>query len=332
VTLRAMMWLDLLKFVRSGVGDNMDRRAIVGAMAAGGLVAAARSIDGQVSAPTATAQTTAAQTPRARIDGETVYFPSLDGTKLVGFLFKPTRPRPGPSAAMVLLHGRAGPYSSLANGRYDIATLSRRHLLWSRLWAERSSFALVVDSFGPRGFPAGFAAGTHNERPSQIDEITVRPLDAYGALQYLASRRDEIDPGRIGLQGWSNGGSTVLAAMAVGTLSTIGIAPSAGFRAALAFYPGCGLGNRFRGGYVTYAPVRILIGTADEEVSPEVCERLVENSRADGSDIVISTYLQATHDFDDPGARRQNVAANATAAAAAKAEALAFMTQHLGFS
>ena len=41
---------------------------------------------------------------------ETVYFMSRDrGTRLVGYLFKPQTP--GPHPAIIMLHGRAGPYS-----------------------------------------------------------------------------------------------------------------------------------------------------------------------------------------------------------------------------
>jgi dienelactone hydrolase len=259
---------------------------------------------------------------------ETVRFPSLDGTMLVGYMFKPSASRPGPSPAVILLHGRAGPYSSLAKGRFDASTLTQRHLLWSRYWAGRGAFALLVDSFGPRGFAAGFAAGTHDDRPAQLNEVTVRPLDAYGGLKYLASRKD-MDAGRIGLQGWSNGGSTVLATMAVATLRAAGLPASSGFRAALAFYPGCGLENRFRDGYEAYAPVRILIGTADEEVSPERCQQLIEGSRRAGNEVALTMYPNATHDFDDPGRRRQSVAANVAAATDAMGQAGAFLGRYL---
>ena len=259
---------------------------------------------------------------------ETVRFPSLDGTMLVGYLFKRSALRSGTAPAVILLHGRAGPYSSLARGRYDASTLTQRHLLWSRYWSGRGAFALLVDSFGPRGFPAGFAAGTHDDRPAQLSEVTVRPLDAYGALKYLASRKD-LDAGRIGLQGWSNGGSTVLATMAVATLRAAGLPPSSGFRAALAFYPGCGLEDRFRDGYAAYAPVRILIGAADEEVSPEKCQQLVETGRRAGQDLALTLYPNATHDFDDPGRKRQSVAANAAAATDARGQASDFLGRYL---
>jgi carboxymethylenebutenolidase len=260
---------------------------------------------------------------------DTVHFPSRDGrTNLVGYLFRPRARRPGPAAAMVHLHGRRGPYSILAHGRYDATTLTERHLFWARFWAARGCFVLIVDSFAPRGFPEGFAAGTHAQRPAEINEVAVRPLDAYGGLQFLARHR-EIDPARIGLQGWSNGASAALAAMANPTLQSVGLKRDAGFRAALAFYPGCGLNGAYRDGYAVYAPVQILIGTSDEEVSPQSCEALVRDNRRAGNEIALTLYPKATHDFDDPGQRHQRVAANAAAFADATAKAQAFMAQHL---
>jgi dienelactone hydrolase len=295
----------------------MHRRSVVVGIAVNALALPAGSMSGRAAAP---------QVP------ETVAFPSLDGhTKLVGYLFAPVPRRPGPAPAVVLLHGRGGPYSILAEGRYSAATLSKRHVMWASFWAERGCYALVVDSFGPRGLAAGFAAGTHAERPPEIDEVTVRPLDAYGALKYLTGRKRDIDPGRIGLQGWSNGGSAALATMATSTLQSVGLAAGAGFRAALAFYPGCGLEDKFRSGYAAYAPVQVLIGTSDEEVSLESCELLVKGSGRSGNAIAMTVYPKATHDFDDPGEKRQSVAANAAAVADAMPKAAAFMGQYLRF-
>jgi dipeptidyl aminopeptidase/acylaminoacyl peptidase len=57
-----------------------------------------------------------------------VTFASADGqTSLVGYVFNPEGPHAARSPAVVMMHGRAGPYSSLANGRYDATTLSQRH-------------------------------------------------------------------------------------------------------------------------------------------------------------------------------------------------------------
>jgi dienelactone hydrolase len=298
------------------MGVIMNRRSFMLGLSASGLAMSAAGAPGFAA-------------PMGELP-ETVYFPSLDGhTKLVAYLFKPLRRGPGPAPAMVLLHGRAGPYSSLANGRFNASTLSKRHVQWARFWADRGCFSLVVDSFGPRGLAGGFAAGTHDQRPAEINEVTVRPLDAFGGLQFLAKHKTEIDPTRIGLQGWSNGGSATLAAMASSTLKTVGMPASAAFRAALAFYPGCGLDDHFRDGYATYAPVQILIGTSDEEVSPQSCEMLVQDNRHLGSNLGITIYPRATHDFDDPGTKRQSVPANATAFADSMTRGAAFMGQHL---
>ena len=45
---------------------------------------------------------------------DTVFFPSADGsTEIVAYLFKPETP--GPHPAVVMLHGRGGPYSANVN-------------------------------------------------------------------------------------------------------------------------------------------------------------------------------------------------------------------------
>ena len=197
---------------------------------------------------------------------------------------------------------------------YDATTLTRRHVMWARFWAERGAYALVVDSFGPRGLAAGFAAGTHAERPPEVDEVTVRPLDAYGALRFLARQRGIIDPARIGLQGWSNGGSATLATMSDASPCITVPTPATGFRGALVFYPACALKGQFPDGIKPYAPVRVFQGSADEEVSPKRCAELVAKSRAHGGDIEFQLYPDATHDFDDPGTDRRSVPANVAAA------------------
>ncbi len=254
-----------------------------------------------------------------------VTFPSADGrTMLVGYLYLPAKRR-APAPAVVMMHGRAGAYSSLADGRYDATTLSQRHRAWGELWASQGYVALLVDGFGPRGYAQGFPRFSYDLRPAELDEVTVRPLDAYGALAYLRQRRD-VDGNRIGLQGWSNGGSATLATMATDAPGRNG----AGFRAALAFYPACRLKDHFESGYRPYAPVMVLHGTADEEVSPKVCADLVARSRAENGAIDIKLYPGATHDFDDPGRKRQSVDANAAAQQDAIARALRFFAERLG--
>jgi carboxymethylenebutenolidase len=255
----------------------------------------------------------------AEVLPERITFQSADGhTELVGYLFVPAD-RGAARPAVVMMHGRAGAYSTNAKGRYDATTLSRRHVAWGELWADHGYVALLVDGFGPRGYVQGFPRFSYEARPAELDEVTVRPLDAYGALAWLRTRSD-VAPDRIGLQGWSNGGSATLAAMETRAPGRTEM----GFRAALAFYPACGLKGRFEDRYLPYAPVQVFHGTADEEVSPGRCGRLVERSKAEGGAIEIRFYPGATHGFDDPGNKRQSIAANAAATDDAVQRALQF--------
>jgi carboxymethylenebutenolidase len=242
---------------------------------------------------------------------------------LVGYVFKPQGPHPARVPAVVMMHGRAGPYSSLAKGKYDATTLSERHRQWGQVWAQQGYLAVLVDGFGPRGYPQGFPRFSYDQRPESLNEVTVRPLDAYGALAYLRARNDVL-AARVALQGWSNGGSATLATMSEATPALKSPTPTTGFRGALAFYPACGLKGQFEDGVVPYAPVRVLMGSADEEVSPRVCSAMVDKGRARQGDITIKLYPDATHDFDDPGTNRQQVPANVAARRDGMADAVGF--------
>jgi len=262
---------------------------------------------------------------------ERVSFASADlGTALTGYLFKPANPAGSRLPAVVMMHGRAGAYSERANGVFDATTLSLRHKAWGREWADTGYLALLVDGFGPRGYPQGFPRFSYDSRPDALSETTVRPLDAYGALAYLRSRSDVIAD-RIGLQGWSNGGSATIATMALDAPGITQPSPQTGFRAALAFYPGCGLKGLFdQKPFRPYAPVLLLHGTADEEVSYKRCMNLAERSREAGGDIEIKIYPGATHSFDAPTRKRQSNDANATATEDAIERALRFFARYVG--
>jgi len=260
-------------------------------------------------------------------DPRTVHFMSEDGhTKLVGYLFEPAGG--GRHAAVVMLHGRAGPYSSLAKGVYTAATLSRRHKVWGEFWAGQGFVALLVDSFGPRGYPGGFPQGSYEDRPAEVSEQTVRPLDAYAALHFLRERRDVVGD-RIGVQGWSNGGMTVLVTMGDRAPGIDHPTPQTGFRAAVAEYPGCGM-DAIKGAYHSYSPVLIMIASADKEVSPKRCEDFARRARAAGSDLEPIVYEGAEHNFDDPGKTKQSNPANRRATADAMQRAQEFFRKQLG--
>lgn len=238
---------------------------------------------------------------------KSVHFPSEDNqTTLIGYLFEPESG--GRHPAVVMLHGRTGPYSALANGVYTAETLSKRHREWGGFWAQRGYVALLVDSFGPRGYPAGFPAGSYEDRPPAVSEQTVRPLDAYGALRYLRGRRNVVSD-RIGVQGWSNGAMTVLVTMSRNAPGIRNPTPENGFRVALAEYPGCGM-EAIRGDYRPYAHLLIMVASADEEVSPKICEEFAARAKGRGADLQLVVYQGAEHNFDDPGKKKQSNPAN----------------------
>lgn len=254
---------------------------------------------------------------------QTVRFPSSDGkTTLTGYLYDPFGA--GPHPAIVLLHGRAGLYSSRVNAACtqvgpaipspcDADALTARHRAWTAYWVARGYVVLLVDSFGPRGVAHGFGRYTHGlpERDA-VNELTVRPLDAEGALQWLATR-SEVDVRRIMLQGWSNGASTALNVMQRQAARPAGDGPS--FAAALVFYPGCGRQALLSSHPEFDKPVQVLLGSADDEVSPQTCQRVLRQAIPirQAPAPVVKLYAGATHDFDDPGRAHQSVQANRAA-------------------
>ena len=108
--------------------------------------------------------------------------------------------------------------------------LSRRMRDYAALFNRAGFHALVVDSLTPRYEVEICTQRAGARRVTQAN----RRLDALGALAYLADRPD-VYAQRIGLVGWSNGGSAVLAAT---NLRHPGVAAARTRPAfAVAFYP-----------------------------------------------------------------------------------------------
>lgn len=267
---------------------------------------------------------------------ETVRFPSRDGkTELTGYLFKPDSA--GPHAAVVMLHGRGGPYSSLKPGVVAADNLTARHRMWGEFWAARGYVAVHVDSFGPRDYAEGFAKHSYGSRPARVSEQTVRPLDAYGALDYLRTRKDVIAE-RIGVQGWSNGGMTLLWAIGqnpprvapemADRVRLAPPAPASDFRAAIAQYPGC-TAQRDQADYLPYAPLLLLVASDDDEVSPQGCAALAGKLKQRSVEVEFVMYQGAHHTYDDPGKTKQNHAPNKAAMEDTMWRAETFFARHL---
>ena len=220
----------------------------------------------------------------AQVTPEAVTFDGgADSPRLTGYLYRPDAAGPGP--AVILMHGCSG----LHNKRGE---LTRSNAAWGEWLAVRGYTALFVDSFGPRGYRE---ICTLSPRP--ILPQRERVADAYAALAHLA-RSVDVDASRVFLIGWSNGGMAVLNVID-------GSRPGRGFRAAIAYYPGCAELNRRSAQYKTYAPLLILAGGADDWTPPGPCRELLERSRQQGAPTSIVVFPGAHHAFDRIGVAKR---------------------------
>ncbi|MCW5604994.1 MAG: dienelactone hydrolase family protein [Burkholderiales bacterium] len=219
---------------------------------------------------------------RAAYLTEWVEFPALkefngESVELSALQFRPQGP--GPFPAVVLMHGCSGMYTPSG---YVTASYRRR----AEMLVEAGYVALLVDSFRPRGH---WSICALQKRP--ILESRERMQDAYAARQWL-NRQPYVATGRVGLMGWSNGGTGTLHAMR----ETNRMEP--GFRAAIAFYPGCRTLSRAKMPYRPYAPLLLLVGEADDWTPAEPCRQLAEIARTAGAPFELVTYPDAHHSFD----------------------------------
>jgi dienelactone hydrolase len=98
------------------------------------------------------------------------------------------------------------------------------------------------------------------------------------------------------LLGWSNGGSTVLAATnrRVGEVAAAPVVA----RAAVAFYPGCEA--ELRRGYEAVSPLLMLVGGSDDWTPAQPCRDLAAAAAPD-SPVQLVAYAGAYHGFDGEG-------------------------------
>jgi dienelactone hydrolase len=194
-----------------------------------------------------------------------------------------------------------------------------------RSWAARlvgwGYAAVIVDSFGPRGL--------HSicERPDALLSA-VAAQDTFNAAIYLRTLPD-IQADRIGVIGFSHGGSTALwAAIAEQIPADRGGRP---FQAAVAYYPGCS-GGKIVSPFAT--DVLILIGKDDAVTTADRCLKTVAARANQALPPTIKVYPGAVHAFDIGGVPRPSplgymFGGNAEAAADSFAMTKAFFDARL---
>jgi dienelactone hydrolase len=249
-------------------------------------------------APAAFAQ----EQPRDNRALDTVQFASLDGTtNLTAYLGRHEGNAPRP--AVVLMHGCSG----LRNAQGRIIPLYRG---WMRALFAAGYDVLTVDSAASRGFGQTCTRG-----PQRITMLRDRPKDAYAALQYLQSR-PQVQPDRIALMGWSQGGAIVLLSIndkSIGRPEGL----SHDFATAVAFYPGA-CADQWQSkpwtrvephGWTTKTPLLVLLGAADTWTPLAPCERFLDEAKARGNPVELKIYPNAVHAFDAPNLPRTELPA-----------------------
>ena len=216
---------------------------------------------------------------------QAVQVPSLDapaGTAVVLPAHWFAAPATGESRpALLLMHGCSG----VRDGQGSLA--ERYTELAGRLNA-LGVHALVTDSFAPRGEGSICTQAAGLRRVTQLH----RRRDALGALKWLAAQPG-VDPRRLGLLGWSNGGSSVLAALnrRHPEVAAAPVQPSL----AVAFYPGCQ--SEAQRGFEPTAPLLMLLGELDDWTPAAPCKALAQAATR-GPAVQWESYAGAYHGFD----------------------------------
>ena len=201
--------------------------------------------------------------------------PGAETASIWGYLALP--PGTGRVPAMVLMHGSSGlnsgsrvHYSELLN-RYGIA-------------------AFYVDSFTGRGL-------TSSVRDQAVLSITDNTHDAFVALRLLR-QHPRIDPARIGVMGFSRGGSVSRASAQRDSFPQFR-REGLNFALHVPYYPGCNFGLAAP---TTGAPMLFLLGGADNWTRAEHCSDLVTHLRKTNPRIEVKVYPGAHHAWDAPAA------------------------------
>ncbi len=252
----------------------------------------------------------------------------VDDKKIPAILYLPqniTYPIP----AMVILHGSGGLWKNDVVG----GDLTPHFDVWADSLAKIGIASIFVDSYSPRGI-----VEFHEVPPPDNAVVSaeyVRPKDAYAAMQVLKKISDKnqkslIIPNKIGLMGFSHGGTTTISSLADANKMTThtnwtelnnGVSYSCpspvnhskfgDFSFGIAYYPGTAMYHYYGNIedetciYINYAPLLILAGGLDPLYTNGEPDFLVRQTRANGAssnsnnEIELQAFPNAAHSFDE---------------------------------
>ena len=201
--------------------------------------------------------------------------PGAETAAIWGYLALP--PGAARVPAMVLMHGSSG---LNAGSRVHYSELLNRHGI----------AAFYVDSFTGRGIGSSV-------RDQAVLSYGDNTRDAFVALRLLR-RHPRIDPARIGVMGFSRGG-TVSWSAAIRDYYAQFRRERLGFALHVPYYPGCNFGPAAA---TTGAPILFLLGGADNWTRAEHCVDFVRHLQRTNPRIEYKIYPGAHHAWDSPAA------------------------------
>ena len=209
-----------------------------------------------------------------------------------------------PTGAVVVLHG--------CNG------VGPHYREWARRLAGWGFAALLIDSFGPRGFKEVCNRG-------RLVPPEAQARDGFDGAAFLRAA-PEVRAARVGVIGFSHGGWAVLKAVLAGLVRR---PDEPAFAAAVAYYPGCEPPAS-----ALETDTLILIGDADDWTPAARCARWCDAVQTNGHVLQMRTYPGARHAFDAPSPPHSfaghYIGQDPAAMADSLAETQAFFSERLG--
>jgi len=192
-------------------------------------------------------------------------------------LLLPEKHGDGRLPAMIVMHGSGG--------------VRERERNYAREFNSLGVAAVIVDSFSPRGVKST----VRDQSPVSSYDMVV---DAANTLKAL-TKRPEIDPARIGMIGFSKGGTVVIKSALRRYMEPLA-AGETRFALLIAMYPWCGdLPLDFR--TASGAPLHMLLGERDVYAGTVSCKEFGKKYAEAGGDLTLKVYAGAQHDWDVPG-------------------------------
>ena len=169
----------------------------------------------------------------------------------------------------------------------DFRKMPKVHRSFAQFVTGLGYVSLAVDSFATRGIKDACT----KPMPALM---LARQGDALGALSYL-SKLPFVDPQRIAVLGGSMGAMVALQLASTHHVETFDAPRDLKFRAAVAYYPLCGVASE-----ELIVPTLILIGELDDWTPARDCELWMKRRADRGAPVKLVIYPGAYHAFSVP--------------------------------